>query len=167
MKNHRYTYRLRTVDVQVSESFDHDTSIIGDPAVAEDFFRSIFRSYDADQEHFVLLAVDGRHRVIGYKVLSSGTRTQTPVDTARVFKIAISLDADAILVAHNHPTGQPEPSRDDLELTRRLSRAGELLGITVYDHVILAGPRCLSLRRARPALFTPGATTLAEQEGIQ
>jgi DNA repair protein RadC len=157
MENHRYTYRIRTVDVQVSESFDRDSPIVGDPAVAEEFFRSILRRHDADQEHFMLLAVDTQHRVIGYKVTSSGTRTQTPVDAARVFKLAFALDADAILIAHNHPSGQLEPSRDDLELTRRLVKAGELIGLTVYDHVILAGYRALSLRRSRPGLFAPGS----------
>ena len=150
----RYTYRIRTVEVQVSESFDPDRPIVGDPDPAGEFCADLLQGYDADVEHFLMVAVDATYRASGYKVISSGTRNQTPVDPARVFRLALKMDAVGIIIAHNHPSGQLEPSPDDIELTRRLVGAGELIGIQVFDHIITGINRLrISLRRSRPGLF--------------
>jgi DNA repair protein RadC len=105
------------------------------------------------REVFGVLCLDARHRLLGTHRLSVGTRTQAPVDTAEVFRRALLDDAAGLVLFHNHPSGDLDPSRDDLVLTRRLVRAGETMGVSVLDHLIVAGCRWLSLRSVRPRLF--------------
>jgi DNA repair protein RadC len=105
------------------------------------------------REVFGVLCLDARHRLLGSHRLTLGTRTQAPVDTAEVFRRALLDDAAGLVLYHNHPSGDLDPSRDDLALTRRLVRAGETVGVTVLDHLIVAGARWLSLRSVRPGLF--------------
>jgi DNA repair protein RadC len=105
-------------------------------------------------EVFGFLSLDARHRLIAVREMASGTRTQAPVDTAELYRLAIVDEAAGLILFHNHPSGDLDPSRDDLGLTRRLVQAGDVVGIKVLDHVILAGARWLSLRSVRPELFT-------------
>ncbi len=99
----------------------------------------IFRSYlaGADREYLVVLLLDGRHRVNGLNVAAMGSLTHTPVHPREVFKPAVLANARAVIIGHNHPSGDPSPSREDRKLTQRLVRAGELLGITLLDHIIV------------------------------
>jgi len=78
-----------------------------------------------------------KHRPIAYHLVSRGTLDACLVHAREVFRAAIAGGAAAIIVAHNHPSGDPAPSADDCTLTRRLSEGGELLGIPVLDHVVL------------------------------
>jgi DNA repair protein RadC len=155
----RYEYKLKTVQVACASDLETPAyGPAGDPEVAADVVMSILRKQDHGSEHFLILALDGRHRVNGFKVHSSGTRNQAPVDSAAIFRTALALDAAGIILAHNHPSGQLEPSRDDLDLTKRLVQAGNVVGVGVWDHIITTGPtpfddRWLSLRRSRPGLF--------------
>ena len=105
------------------------------------------------REVFGFLSLDARHRFIELNELTHGTRNQAPVDPAEVFRRALLDDAAAVLVFHNHPSGDLEPSHDDMGLTRRLVDAGKMLGLPVHDHLIVAGGRWLSLRSIRPRLF--------------
>jgi DNA repair protein RadC len=97
-------------------------------------------------ETFGLLALDVRHRLRREVVVSVGCLTSSLVHPREVFSEAISARAAAILLFHNHPSGDPEPSAEDLALTRRLASAGTLLGISVLDHVVLGAGRFVSLR---------------------
>ena len=128
-----------------------ESEILGDPAVVGEYL--LRRLQVERREVFGFLSVDGRHRLIRSHELSIGTRTQAPVDPADLFRRALHDGAAAVLIYHNHPSGQLEPSRDDIELTRRLVRAGEVVGVQVYDHVIVGCGQWLSLRRSRPGLF--------------
>jgi DNA repair protein RadC len=101
---------------------------------------------DKRKEHFVALLLDNRHRLIRLAPIAIGSLSATLVHPREVFKEAIAASAAAILVAHNHPSGDPEPSEHDLEVTARLRAAGELLGIEVVDHLIVAGGGTVSLR---------------------
>jgi DNA repair protein RadC len=96
-------------------------------------------------EYFVVFDLDVRHRVIARRVVSIGTLSGVEVHPREVFKDAIANSAAAIILAHNHPSGDPTPSREDLALTARLREAGELLGIKVLDHVVLAAAGFISL----------------------
>jgi len=149
----KHEYTLKTVSVSVRD-VDSDSPILGDPCTVGPFVTEFFNTLDSDQEHVILIALDGVHRVTGIKVLSSGTRSQSLVDPQRVFRLALALDARAVIIAHNHPSGQLEPSADDVALTKRLVQGGVILGIPVYDHII-STPRglWLSLLRSRPKLF--------------
>ncbi|MBI3323301.1 MAG: DNA repair protein RadC [Candidatus Omnitrophica bacterium] len=99
------------------------------------------------KEHFILLLLDSRHRLIRAAEISVGTLDMSVVHPRETFREAIAAGAAAILLAHNHPSGDPAPSAEDLELTRRLTEAGRLLGIPVLDHLIVGSRECLSLRQ--------------------
>ena len=98
-----------------------------------------------DREHFVCLHLDAKNRLISRETVSIGHLTAALVHPREVWKAAILANAASVAFAHPHPSRDPEPSREDLELTRRLVRAGELLGIPVLDHVVIGGDRFVSI----------------------
>ena len=110
----------------------------------------ILKAYLAgkDREHFVVLLLDARRNVIGINTVSIGTLTASLVHPAMVFKPAILANAAAIVISHNHLSGETSPSSEDKETTKRLSRAGELLGICVLDHVIISFDKHFSFKEA-------------------
>ena len=128
---------------------------VRDPADVARFVRGIVQN-DA-REHFVVLMLDGRHRPIGYQVVSVGTATASLVHPREVFQAAVGLGAVALIVAHNHPSGDPSPSREDRAVTERLVRSGELLGIRVLDSVVVAESAYHSTREACPEVFERSA----------
>ena len=92
---------------------------------------------NVDREHFVVLMLDQKNKVIAINTVSIGSLTASVVHPREVFKPAILSNAAALILAHNHPSGQPQPSQEDRVLTVRLVAAGKLLGISVLDHVII------------------------------
>lgn len=105
----------------------------------EDVHRHFYtRLRDRSVECFLALLLDGRHRVIAEAVISQGTLTASLVHPREVFRPALRESAAAMVLVHNHPSGDPSPSPEDREVTRRLSEAGELLGVRVVDHVVVA-----------------------------
>jgi DNA repair protein RadC len=100
------------------------------------------------QEVFLALLLDSRHRLIGEVEVSRGSLNQSLVHPREVFAPALRESAAAILVVHNHPSGDPQPSREDHEVTQRLVRAGEILGIRVVDHLVIGGQDFTSFARA-------------------
>jgi DNA repair protein RadC len=96
-----------------------------------------------DREQFVVCGLDAKHCVIGVNVVSIGSLSLSIVHPREVFKALILMNAAAVICAHNHPSGDVTPSREDITLTTRLRAAGELLGITLLDHLIL-GEGCYS-----------------------
>jgi hypothetical protein len=103
--------------------------------------RAIYDTLDADKEHFVVLALNQKHRLIGFKHVSTGSLTASLVHPREVFTAAIELRAAALIFIHNHPSGDPFPSQEDVEITRRLKNCGEILGFRILDHIILGcGP---------------------------
>lgn len=108
---------------------------------------SILRPYfaDLDREHFVVLLLNAKNRMLGFDVVSVGTVTASLVHPREVFKAAILANATAIILAHNHPSGDPRPSAEDLAITKRLRDAGDLMGIRVMDHVIFGDDAHYSL----------------------
>ena len=122
------------------------------PAAAGEFLARFLRGERC--EVFGVLSLDSRHRFIKDHRLSQGTRDQAPVDPAELFRRALLDDAAEVLVFHNHPSGDLDPSRDDLALTRRLVDAGRAIGVALVDHLLVAECRWLSLRVSHPELFT-------------
>lgn len=111
------------------------TAAVTEPREAARLFREFIG--DVPEEHFCLMVLDSRRRVIGVNEVSVGTLSASLVHPREVFRAAILLNGAAIVVAHNHPSGDPAPSPEDREATRRLQRAGEILGIPVADHIVL------------------------------
>lgn len=93
---------------------------------------------DHKKEHFVVFFLDARNQEIKREVISVGTLNANLVHPREVFEPAIQHSAAQIIIAHNHPSGDPEPSAEDIALTKRLAEAGKLLGMDVLDHVIVA-----------------------------
>jgi DNA repair protein RadC len=98
-----------------------------------------------EQESFFALALDSKHRVKACFEVSRGTLAQVDVHPREVFRPLISAAAAAWFAVHNHPSGDPEPSGDDLALTSRLKECGQLLGILLLDHCIIGGDNYVSL----------------------
>lgn len=99
-----------------------------------------------DRERFLALYLDTRHRVQAVETVSVGSLNASLVHPREVFKTAVGLSAAALIVAHNHPSGCPQPSGDDLELTARLAGCGELLGIALLDHLVFGDGEIISIR---------------------
>jgi len=106
------------------------------------------RLRDQKKEHFLALLLDTRNRLIKLAEISVGSLDTSIVHPREVFKEAISASAASVIFAHNHPSGNPEASEDDIELTKRLAQAGEIVGIEVLDHIIIGDNNSLSLKRA-------------------
>lgn len=90
------------------------------------------------QEHFLVLTLDGENKVIRTTVATIGILNRTLIHPREIFRKAIEDNANSIIIAHNHPSGNTEPSDEDNEVTSRLCEAGKLLGISVLDHVIIS-----------------------------
>ena len=95
------------------------------------------RIKDKAKEHFKLILLNPRNRLIGISTVSIGTLNASLVHPREVFKDAITHSAASVVLAHNHPSGNLEPSEDDLTITKRLVEAGKILGIEVIDHIII------------------------------
>lgn len=108
------------------------------------------------QEQLRVVHLDTRNRVLGTILVYQGGLNATVIRLADCFREAVRLGAAAIILAHNHPSGDPTPSPEDLRLTAEAARVGELLGIDVLDHLILAKSGHVSLRQQ--GLFTPKRT---------
>ena len=102
--------------------------------------------FDPERECLAVLLLNTRRRVKGHQIVSIGTRDTLLVCPTSVFRLAVATSAAAIVVIHNHPSGDPTPSEADIKVTRDLIRAGQLLKIEVVDHVIIGNQTRTSLR---------------------
>lgn len=93
--------------------------------------------HDEAVEHFIAIFLDGRHKPIAWRTVSKGTATSSLVHPREIFQPACIVGAVAVAIAHTHPSGEADPSPADRDLTRRISSAGQLMGIKLLDHVIV------------------------------
>ncbi len=118
----------------------------GDPAAAARFLHTILASWD--REVMGALFLDTRNRAIGHQVAYIGTLTRAAVEPRGILSAALLANAAGIILFHNHPSGDPSPSAEDLAFTRRMAEAGEVVGVRVVDHVIVGeAPTYVSLRQ--------------------
>jgi DNA repair protein RadC len=120
------------------ENLDRFTS----PRQVFDYFHHEFR--DCRKEYFLVLLLDGKNRIIRRVQVSEGSLNQSIVHPREVFSPAVKESAAAMILIHNHPTGDPAPSQEDIAITRRLKEAGEIMGIRVLDHIIIGDGEFLS-----------------------
>ncbi|RII26088.1 MAG: hypothetical protein CXR30_17160 [Geobacter sp.] len=120
------------------ERFERFTS----PRQVFDYFHHEFR--DSRKEYFLTLLLDGKNRIIRRVQVSEGSLNQSIVHPREVFSPAVKESAAAMILVHNHPTGDPTPSSEDIAVTRRLREAGEIMGIKVLDHIIVGDGEYLS-----------------------
>jgi DNA repair protein RadC len=119
------------------------TATVTTPKEAASFLRGIRH---LDREAVWRLDLDARNRVVGYELVSLGTVTASLIHPREVFKGAFLTNAVAIIIAHNHPSGDPTPSFEDREVTKRLKRAGEILGVPLTDHLVVGRKEVYSFR---------------------
>jgi DNA repair protein RadC len=115
--------------------------------VPEDIYELLEDLKLEKQEHFVAVLLDAKNRVIRVANVHVGTLTSSLVGPREVFRIAIREGASSMIVAHNHPSGDPTPSPEDLEVTKKLVEVGKLLDIPVIDHIIIGNPASVSFQR--------------------
>ena len=120
------------------ETLDRFTS----PRQVFDYFHHEFR--DCRKEYFLVLLLDGKNRIIRRVQISEGSLNQSIVHPREVFIAAVKESAAALILVHNHPTGDPAPSSEDIAITRRLKEAGEIMGIKVLDHIIVGDGEFIS-----------------------
>jgi DNA repair protein RadC len=118
------------------------------PAQARAWCRERFARLASDgvQEEFHIVTLNTKHEVLTTYPITVGTLDASLVHPREVFRPAIKDAAAAVILVHNHPSGDPTPSREDLAVTRRLDSAGDLLGIKVLDHIVLGRDSAVSIR---------------------
>jgi len=112
----------------------------------EDVWRELKDIREHKKEHFVIFYLDSRNQEIKREIISVGSLNANLVHPREVFEPAVKNLAAQVILAHNHPSGNPEPSEDDLELNKRLTEAGKILGIEVIDHIIIGRSGYLSFK---------------------
>ena len=109
-----------------------------------EFARSLLKS---DREKFICMHLNVKNQIISFEIVSTGSLTSSIVHPREVYKGAILSNSASVIFMHNHPSGDPEPSIDDIEITKRLEKAGNILGINVLDHIIVASSGFYSFRQ--------------------
>ncbi len=102
-----------------------------------------------EKENFIGIYLDSRKRIIKQETIFIGSLNESVVHPREIFKIALDENAAAIILLHNHPSGDPSPSSFDIEITKELIKAGDLLGIQVLDHIIVGGKKYVSLKEKK------------------
>lgn len=153
-----YKKRLRTISLKVDDRFRDRTytasPVLVNPAdVYHKVLRGIFASLDDDQEHFVVLFLSASSRVVGFKVLFSGSQSSSIADCKVIYRNALLFGAHSIIVAHNHPSGNLLPSKEDREITRQIADVGDLHNIPLMDHIIVTHDGYTSLMEYDSSLF--------------
>ena len=120
----------------------------GQPVTRPDMIVPMLKDFLAhyDVEHFVIVLLDGRSRIIDIVIMSKGSINKTLVPVRECFREALMKNAVSMILAHNHPSGDPEPSREDIDVTKRIVDAGKVIGIDILDHIIVTRNKCVSLR---------------------
>ena len=117
---------------------------------AEDVYKIMRAEFkNKKKEHFKLVLLNTRNQIIRKVSVTKGTLNTSLIHPREVFKSALSHSAASVILVHNHPSGDPRPSDDDIKITKRLIEAGKIMGIEVHDHVIMAGDRYTSLKAQR------------------
>lgn len=127
------------------------TDLIDTPEQAAQYWRNNIPQapwFDPMKEAFVVFLLNTRKRILGHNLVALGSLDTCPVSPLHVFRPAITVAAASLILAHNHPSGDPSASEADIKVTRDLIRAGQLLKIEITDHIILGGPeRFTSMRQ--------------------
>ena len=119
---------------------------ITQPDAVIDFLRRFTDLADYPEEHVYVLFLNTKQNIVGYTEVGIGGRAAVQVEISAVFRNAILLGANGIVLAHNHPSGDPTPSSDDINLTNRVAKAGKIIGVQLFDHIILCRDGSTSLK---------------------
>jgi DNA repair protein RadC len=135
--------RIKRLEKQ-ENYFNSNRDAVVKPEMAAEYLRSKILNFD--REHFLVMSFDVRNRLISIDEVSSGTLTASLVHPRETFESAIRNHAAQIIVGHNHPSHDTEPSEDDIKITKRLYDAGKIMGIELIDHIIVTETEYSSLK---------------------
>ena len=137
MKNNLFTQNIAEVQISYSSKVPaKDRLQVKGSKNAADALRLVYPGME-HREYFYVLLMNRANKILGYYQVSSGGISGTVVDQRIVFQAAIKANASAMILAHNHPSGQLTPSQADIDLTRKMKAAGEIMDIPVLDHLIM------------------------------
>lgn len=140
-------YNYKIVREKTEVYYDGRKSLTSPYSIYEVLKEYYEQNFDMDKEHFSIIMLDTKNKVIGVNLVSMGTLNQTLTHPREIFRPAIMAAANSIFLCHNHPSGNSTPSVEDVSITKRLTEAGQLLGIQVLDHIILGNDNFTSLRQ--------------------
>ena len=129
-------YDVRLVKESAS-NYEYDSIQLRNPYRVYQLVNTIFDLENMCEEHLVMLALDTKLKVVGAFDIHAGTSNSSLVSTKSVFTRAMLCNANSIIIAHNHPSGNPLPSMDDIHITNKIKEAGEILDITLQDHIVV------------------------------
>ena len=135
-----------TLEKEVSMNCPDLVSIIRSPEDAANVGRGFMRIHEESEEYLYLICMNTKNRVIGVFEVSHGNVNSSVFGVREIFQKALLANAVSIIVMHNHPSGDPTPSREDIEVTKRLAEAGKILGVQVLDHIIVGDGAFSSLK---------------------
>jgi DNA repair protein RadC len=131
------TWKFQQLGEPVPELEGKASVTVNSPQTLVECFGSLFK--DRVRERFVVFWLSSANKILGLEIVSEGTLSSSLVHPREVFRGAIVATAASIIVAHNHPSENPEPSQEDLAITKQIVEAGKIVGVPVYDHIIFAG----------------------------
>lgn len=133
--------RLSVLSLRVvkerSGQYEFEDKIASSPSKTRDILEEVFELSSLAEEVFVIMCLDTKNKVTGLFKVSQGSLNGSIVHPREVFKRALMQNANSIILAHNHPSGDTTPSLEDVSMTKRLDEAGNLLGVDVLDHIIV------------------------------
>jgi len=115
----------------------HSEKKITSPEDVANMFIPLFR--DEVKERFLVICLNSANKIIKHETVSIGNLNSSVVHPREIFKSALEQSAASIILLHNHPSGNPEPSNEDISITKKLVEAGKIMDIPVFDHIIIAG----------------------------
>lgn len=132
-----FNKRVDIVSIKMvkEKSIKYEKRKITSPSDAEILCRNFLE--DSDREKLIAISLDTKNQPTNINVVSIGSLNSSIVHPREVFKLAILSNANSIIISHNHPSGDPTPSREDINITKRLKECGELIGINLIDHIII------------------------------
>ena len=136
-------YKLKMVK---EDSELYEVPVINSPTEVYQAAKQLLALHEEPEEHFCILCLNTKNKIVGVHTISIGSLNASIVHPREVFKAAMLNNANSIICLHNHPSGDPKPSQEDIKITRRLVEAGEIIGIEVLDHVVIGDGRYISLK---------------------
>lgn len=133
------------LEKEVSMNYPAETFIIRSPEDAAIIGKDYMHIHEESEEYMHMICLNTKNRVIGVFEISHGNVNSSIVGTREIFQKALLANAVAIILMHNHPSGDPKPSREDIEVTKKIVEAGKILGIQVLDHLVI-GDQYVSLK---------------------
>lgn len=129
----------------LDEMNDKKGERLSSPETAHRLLNSCMKFLDEEREHFILLSLDTKNALKAVHIVSIGSLNANIVHPREVFYFAVQDRASSIIVGHNHPSGDPKPSQNDIDVTRKLKLSGDILGVPVLDHIVFGDDGYISM----------------------